>query len=133
MNYKLIPIFFPLLLLFSFVCQAQNGGNVLNKRYNLAFGNTNQERKANINIGLIGDVDTLRGVQFNLLSSRIRQRGGGVNWGIIGSFSQKDMYGLQYASIINVVGGQMTGLQLATIMNIAKKNKGLSNIRFQQY
>lgn len=105
----------------------------MNKRYNLAFGNTNQERKANINIGLIGDVDTLRGVQFNLLSSRIRQRGGGVNWGIIGSFSQKDMYGLQYASIINVVGGQMTGLQLATIMNIAKKNKGLSNIRFQQY
>lgn len=122
----LFYIFVLILFLSETTIYCQNDtSSVTVKRYNLAFGNMNKQRKANINVGLVGNLYNLNGVQFNLVSSCIKQNGKGVNWGGAGAFTRNNMSGLQYASIINVVGGQITGLQLSTILNIAKQTKGV--------
>lgn len=100
--------------------QAQTG-----KHYNVALGNRDDNRKAGVNIGLGGDLDTLKGVQFNFLSSTVRKYGKGWNMGIVSAASYKQMRGLQSSSILNVVGGDMKGVQFSAIVNVAKEFKGL--------
>lgn len=120
-------LLFCIVLLLSEICvySQQDTSLISAKHYNIALGNMDKQRKANINVGLVGDLYNLNGLNFNLVSSWIRQNGKGVNWGGAGAFTQNNMSGMQYASVVNIVGGKMTGLQLSTILNIAKHTKGV--------
>lgn len=93
--------------------------------HNVAFGNSDKQRKANINIGLSGDVDTLKGLQSNILSSTIRKNGSGVNFAIASAITANDFKGVHFSSMYNGVAGTIKGVQFSTITNMAKHTHGL--------
>jgi len=84
------------------------------------------------NIGLIGTADTLRGVQFNLLSSTAIQSRGvqlstvlsaaksarGVQWAGVTSVADS-LRGMQLSSMNNIVLSPLHGLQLSGVSNVA--------------
>ena len=93
--------------------------------HNIALGNKDKLRKANINIGISGDIDSLQGVQTNLFSSVIRRSGKGFSGGIFAALTVKDFTGVQLSSITNIVGGTIGGVQMAGVMSAAKKVTGV--------
>ena len=99
--------------------------NAFKDYHNIALGNKDSIRKANINIGISGDINALKGIQFNLFSSVVRQNAKGWDGALFMSLDVKDIKGIQTAVVANVTGSKMTGLQLATVTNAAHKLKGL--------
>ncbi|MBR1769968.1 MAG: hypothetical protein IJ748_05875 [Bacteroidales bacterium] len=95
------------------------------KRYNISFGNMDENREANINIGLSGDADTLRGVQFELFSSVVRSEGHGLSNGIFTALTRKNFSGVQLSAINNMIGGKMSGVQASAISSIASRVSGV--------
>lgn len=123
MNNNIKKTIFILFLLLCVNIFAQNSPDF--RHHNVAFGNINTERRVNVNIGLSGDVDTLKGLQANLLSSLVRNNGVGVNSGYIAAVSVRDFKGLQFSLINNAVGGTIKGVQFSTITNMAKHTIGV--------
>lgn len=99
--------------------------DTLSDYHNIAFGNKDQERKANINIGLSGDIKNLQGTQANIFSSVVRQKTKGWNGALFMALTVKDMSGLQSAFVTNVVGGKTIGMQYSVLTNATKGLYGL--------
>lgn len=78
-----------------------------------------------LNIGLFGNVDTLRGVQASIFSSVAREEMRGLNIGGLTAFSHGNGYGLQMAGFLNGANGEMRGVQLSGISNLALTMNGL--------
>ena len=77
------------------------------------------------NVGLFGDVDTLRGVQLNMFSSVTRKEMRGVSMSGIVSSVKQNAYGVQMSGFISAANGNMRGVQISGIYNIAKKMNGV--------
>ena len=75
------------------------------------------------NVGLFGDVDTLRGVQLNMFSSVTRKEMRGVSMSGIVSSVKQNAYGVQMSGFISAANGNMRGVQISGIYNIAKKDE----------
>lgn len=73
------------------------------------------------NVGLFGDVDTLRGVQLNMFSSVTRKEMRGVSMAGIVSSVKQNAYGVQMSGFISAANGNMRGVQISGIYNIAKR------------
>ena len=124
MKYRAILYLLTAFLLFCNIdTSAQN--SISSDYHNTSLGNKDKTRKANVNIGLSGDIETLKGAQLCLFSSVIRQNGKGFNDGLFASLTVNNFSGVQLSSITNIIGGKITGVQAAGLMSAAKRVKGV--------
>lgn len=103
----------------------QDSVGFMQRKHNLALGNMNKDRRTNINVGIMTDVDTLRGVQFSLTSSIVRKKASGLNSAVIRAVCFGNIKGVQSSFISNVAAAQMKGLQFAGVVNIGGEVKGM--------
>lgn len=82
-------------------------------------------RFRSVGVGLLGNVDTLRGVQANVLTSVAMREVRGVNIGGLAAISRNRAYGVTLGGLISAVDGDMRGVQLAGIANIVSVGNGL--------
>lgn len=82
-------------------------------------------RVSGLNIGLFGNVDTLRGVQVNAFTSVARKEMRGVNVGWLSAISHGKAYGVTLGGLMTAVDGDMRGVQVGGVANIAKRGNGL--------
>lgn len=80
---------------------------------------------SSVNIGIIGNVDTLRGIHVNALTSVAHKEMRGVNIAGLSAVSRGKSYGVAIAGIMTAVEGDMRGLQLSGVSNIAKHGNGI--------
>lgn len=117
------------LLFFLFLAVGTTATAQLQPRANIAVGVSHRAADTTLtsgfNIGLIGNVDTLRGVQLNVLSSVARREMRGVNIGGLSTISRGTAYGVTFGGLVTAVDGSMRGLQVGGIANIAKRANGV--------
>lgn len=80
---------------------------------------------SSLNIGLVGNVDTLRGVQLNVLTSVAHKEMRGVNIGGLAAINRGAAYGVTFGGLVTAVDGSMRGVQIGAISNIAKRANGV--------
>lgn len=80
---------------------------------------------SSLNVGLFGNVDTLRGVQADVFTSVARLEMRGVNIGGLAAIARRRAYGVSMGGVMTAIDGDMRGLQLAGVANIAKRGNGV--------
>ncbi|MGG6544120.1 UNVERIFIED_CONTAM: DUF3943 domain-containing protein [Prevotella sp. 15_C9] len=78
-----------------------------------------------LSIGLLSNVDSLRGFQLGLVESTTRKDMRGVNIGGLWCSGRSNVHGLQLGGLINGVGEKMSGVQIATVANLAASTNGI--------
>lgn len=117
-----------LALLFALAATAMSQGQTRTKA-NIALGSTftkaDSTRYAGVNLGLMGCVDTLRGIQVNLLTSLAEREMRGVNIAGLSAVSRGKAYGVTIGGLMTAIDGDMRGLQVGGVANIAKRGNGV--------
>lgn len=80
---------------------------------------------SSVNVGLFGNVDTLRGVQLDVFTSVARREMRGVNVGGFAAIGRGRSYGVTIGGLMTAVDGDMRGLQAAGVANIARRGNGV--------
>lgn len=80
---------------------------------------------SSLNVGLFGNVDTLRGAQLNLATSVTRREMRGVSIGGISAISRGKSYGVMVGGVLSAADGSLRGLQLAGVANMGKSVNGV--------
>lgn len=80
---------------------------------------------SNLNIGVFGNVDVLRGVQVSALTSVARSEASGVNVGLLSAFARGRADGVQVGGAVSGVDGTMRGVQLSGVSGVAKRVHGV--------
>lgn len=80
---------------------------------------------SNLNIGLFGNVDVLRGAQASALTSVARSGAAGVNVGLLSAFARGRADGVQAGGAVSGVDGTMRGVQLSGVSCVAKRVSGV--------
>lgn len=117
-----IPALF--LLLLSLPCLAQQPADTLPRGHrlpNIAVGLTHHHDStltSSLNVGLMAEVDTLRGVQLGLVYGGIRGDASGLMVGGVANAAHA-LRGVQVGGLSNIVFTPMRGVQLAGLTNIA--------------
>lgn len=78
-----------------------------------------------LNVGVLCNADTLRGVQLGLLTSAARKEMRGVSIAGLSAVNRGKAYGVTIAGLMTGVDGDMRGLQLGGVANIAKRGNGV--------
>lgn len=86
--------------------------------------NADSTLSAHVNVGLVGLVDTLRGVQLSLTDAVVRRQGKGVNIGTLAAISAGRFSGTQLSMLTNISLGPFSGLQVSPLTNISMGLKG---------
>lgn len=98
-------------------------------RKNVALGVNHHAADSSIvsglNVGLFGNVDTLRGLQVNAFTSMARREMRGVNIGGLSAISRGKAYGVTLGGLMAAVDGSMRGVQIGGVANIAKWANGV--------
>ena len=84
-----------------------------------ARSNADSTLSAHVNVGLVGLVDTLRGVQLSLTDAVVRRQGKGVNIGTLAAISAGKFSGTQLSMLTNISLGPFSGLQVSPLTNIS--------------
>ena len=126
-RFHIMPVVFSCVMFLSANGMAQSSGH---RRYpNIGIGlnrlAVDSSLYSNSNFAVLGNVDTLRGLQLGLLTGSTDKEMRGVNIGGLTSFSFGKAYGVTLAGIMTSVNGDMRGLQLAMVSNIASKANGI--------
>ncbi len=126
-NMKSAKFSLSFLILFVF-CDAVLGQNLKDfevTTHNIAIGNRNEDKKANINVGLMADVVVLNGCQMSFGPALVRERAIGFNSSLVRAITLGDMQGMQFSLVSNVVDGEMKGLQFSGVINSSKQVRGM--------
>ncbi len=120
MRYKHGLKIFALLFLALFVAVSVSGARGHRKMGNVGIGLNHLVGDSALyssgNISLLGNVDTLRGVQIGVFTSGVRQQMRGVSIGGLMTASGGDVRGLQLAGVSNIAHGG-NGMQMALFTN----------------
>lgn len=96
---------------------------------NIALGSTHSvtdsTRYAAVNVGFVGRVDTLRGIQMNLLTSLAEREMRGVNVAGLSAVSRGKAYGMTLGGLMTAIDGDMRGMQIGGVANMAKHGNGV--------
>lgn len=100
---------------------------------NVALGNTHHVdsmRVSNVNIGLLSNIDTLRGFQFGLTRAGVWKKMTGLNIGVLSSALFGDADGVTIGGLGSNVEGMMHGFQIAGFSNVTNKLHGVQIVGF---
>ncbi len=114
-------------------CDAVLGQNLKDfdvTTHNIAIGNRDEDKKANINVGLMADVTVLKGCQMSLGTALVREKAIGFNFSLVRVITLGDMWGMQSSLVSDVVNGEMKGLQFSGVINSSKQMRGMQLTTF---
>ncbi len=98
-------------------------------RFNIALGThrtlPDSTKEHGVNIGLISNVEKLRGVQIGVVTAIADGEMRGVNIGGLMAYSTGKVSGLQAAGMANIVRGYMKGVQLSGLVNVTHGLRGV--------